>query len=712
MRASLRYGLLAAWALWTVWVVVHYFTIPSPIPDAPPTARWHDVVDLFDRALTPLVFWREALARAAWAAIGAGAVLAAGGGLGAVVMPHFDAMLSGVFERALVRLALGLALLSWICLALAEVRAYRPLPLITVLVIGLVFGLSAAIRRMRGSLTAARDSLRRHVHGVDVLYLVCAVAAIAFAFAGALAPETEYDALWYHLWLPHQWLQAGRPVDRVDEYVSLYPLHWELLYGAAMTMGGPIAAKLLHFACLPLTAGTAALLTRRISAGSSPWLAAALTVCTPIVIWEATTAYIDLALAWYVALAAYSAFRFHASRDRRWLFLCAVFIGVAMSIKHLGLIALAVACVLVALAQWAAGRSVGHALMTGFAVIAIALLPALPWYARAFARSGNPVFPDLYGVFGAKPAERWSVDAERGLDAFKAHFGPERTLTSIATLPWDATVHAARYGGTLGPLFLIFVPLAVAVPAPSRRRVAMVAAACAMYAAVWASPVSSFQMRFLVPLVPLLAVLAAVGISGVQRAARSSGAVRLVSAVVGVFLVVNLPPFIRWHEPDRSGWDGWLTHVMRVTPAPVVLGAESQAAYLGRMVRSYKAWRFIDGHLPADARVLTFPGGDHLYATRDRVSADAAVARPMTWGALGGQEAAVLHAAAKSRVTHVLFDTRTSVSALAIGSERMRACCLEPLYEDADMTLYRLKLETMLLDGREGTDEARSSATP
>jgi hypothetical protein len=35
----------------------------------------------------------------------------------------------------------------------------------------------------------------------------------------------------------------------------------------------------------------------------------------------------------------------------------------------------------------------------------LGILPALPWYARAFMATGNPVFPELYGIFGA-PAER------------------------------------------------------------------------------------------------------------------------------------------------------------------------------------------------------------------------------------------------------------------------------------------------------------------
>ncbi|NIV28439.1 MAG: hypothetical protein GWN58_02655, partial [Anaerolineae bacterium] len=41
-------------------------------------------------------------------------------------------------------------------------------------------------------------------------------------------------------------------MDPIAEYISLYPMTWELIFGAGLALGGPTAAKLLHFACLPL----------------------------------------------------------------------------------------------------------------------------------------------------------------------------------------------------------------------------------------------------------------------------------------------------------------------------------------------------------------------------------------------------------------------------------------------------------------------------
>jgi hypothetical protein len=449
-----------------------------------------------------------------------------------------------------------------------------------------------------------------------------------------------------------------------------------------MVLGGPVGAKLLHFVCLPLLALTTWRLARVICPAASAPLAVALLTTAPVVMWEATTAYNDLALAWYIALGVYALARFEIL-DRRpaWLVLAAVMLGIAAAIKHLALVSVALAGVWI-LATEVRRRSAylpaaRSALV--FGVLAIAI--PLPWYARAYAASGNPVFPDLYPVFGAEPETRWSDGTELALREFKERFGPTRTPANLLRLPWDMTVHAARFGGTIGPIFLLLVPLSLL----AGRRARLLLLACGAYLAVWASPISSFQMRFVIPMLPVLAVAVAAG----ARVIPWSG------AVVVPLLLLNLPPFIEWHEADRRGWEGWLTHVVRRLPIRVVVGSESTNQYLARSVPSYSAWRYIDAKLPHDVRVLTFSGGDHLYGTRDRLWANATAAYPLTWGLLAGQEAVARSRLEAGGVSHVLFDRRQleegAIGHLAIATERMRACCLERVYEDGRFELYRVR---------------------
>ena len=168
-------------------------------------------------------------------------------------------------------------------------------------------------------------------------------------------------------------------------------------------------------------------------------------------------------------------------------------------------------------------------------------------------------------------------------------------------------------------------------------------------------------------------------------------------------LLINLPPFMEWHETERVGWDGWLTNVPGPLPAAVVLGAETEQAYLARRVPTYRAWRAIE-NTPAESLVLTFSGGDHLYGSRSRLWSESSVASNATWGAQAGDETAMLAALRQLRVTHVLFQKNSrsvGFDRLAIASAWTRGCCLVPFYEDEGVVVYTVRYPSHLLNSNE-----------
>jgi hypothetical protein len=442
-------------------------------------------------------------------------------------------------------------------------------------------------------------------------------------------------------------------------------------------------------------------LARRWVPGARPWLAVALFVAVPTVLWEASTAYIDLALAFHLVLLLHALLSYLATRRVSWLLLGAFNLGLALATKHLALLYLALAGLLLAYRLvpdlwhgqgpvWVRLRRVaGPLLLFGGA----ALLLPLPWYVRSVAASGNPVFPELYAVFGAPP-ERWDAVTNAGLDRFLEHFGPERTPLNLLTLPWHMTVHAAAYDGALGPLFLLLLPgLALRrLRGATLWLLAFVVGALAL----WASPLASFQMRFVVPLLPLLGVLAASAAGRWWAVLRASAgrAAWIGPALAAVLLLLNLPLFTALHEVDRQGDSGWLNSVLRGVPLSVVVGAESQSDYLKRQVRSYGVWEYANAHLPANSRVLTWAGGDQLYAERDWLWANAALARRFAWAAAGDLAAAVSGLQALG-VDYVLLDRRPQPGddwdhyALT-SSEAVRLGYLDELYSARDYALYRL----------------------
>jgi 4-amino-4-deoxy-L-arabinose transferase-like glycosyltransferase len=585
--------------------------------------------------------------------------------------------------------AIGFGLIAAGCGLLALAGLFRPRPIQVLVMAMLVAGLPrlwSMIRRAGWWTVDERPVDRRWFRrGLQIV----SAAALAAAFLTALAPETEYDSLWYHLGLPKIWLEAGHPVDVVHDYVSLYPLQWELVFTAGLVLGGPVSAKLLHFICLPLGALLVWELSRSLAPRAQPWLAVALFLTIPTVLWEATTAYVDLAVALHIGLGVLALLRWTDSGDRRWFALAIVTLGLAMAIKHLALVAVAILAPGLALWLWRRqGWPLVRAVVPAAVLVALALLIPLPWYARAWFASGNPFFPELFGLFGASPPERWDHLAQQGLAGFKARFGIERTPMNLLALPWDMTMHAARYGGTLGPLFLLLLP-ALALFRGRTARLAWMGWFVVLFLVVWASPISSFQLRFLVVVSPVLAILAAEAVSRLTAVAPPAGG-KVLAAGLLALLVLNLPPFTRFHERDRAGWEGWLTHVIHVLPLEVVLGRQSQDEYLARHIPTYSAWQFLHRTSGEDARVMTFRGGDHYYTGRQRIASVSPMARAAAWQP-PGEEAIAWQELRALGVTHLVVDRRSLESpGTALLSERMRADYLDLLYEDPGALVFHV----------------------
>ena len=604
-------------------------------------------------------------------------------------------------ERLVVRFANGAGAWSFGCLALAGLSLYRPLVL-RIAIFSTLAGATAWTlyrgRAVPGGTAGERDASATPVRSgrgggplIERVWQAITLAAAAVALVCALAPEIEYDALWYHLELPRRWLAAGHPVDDVTEYIALYPLTWQLLFGAALALDGAQAASLLHWTTFLMSAIVAASIGRRALGVTSAWFVAATFVTAPTVLWEATTAYVDLATALHAGLGIGALSMVVRERDRRWLWLAGIQCGLACATKHLALVPVGIALILFAVSRIHASgwRAATRRLVVP--VVMTLLLPS-PWYIRAWRGSGNPFFPEMHQVFGATP-DRWDALTEQGLGRFKSRFGGQRDAVRLLALPWDMTMHGARYGGTLGPLLLMLGPFIVLA---WRRSVAArwLTGWAVLYLAVWASPVSSFQLRFLVPFWVLAAPLFTLTARSLVDSSTPAGR-QMITVIVAVVLATNLPPFLPLHEGDRSGWTGWLTHVVRRVPVEVVVGGVTPDAYLTRELRTFGAWTFLDAHTPADIRVLTFFGGDHFYARRARLWSEAVAARPVTWGATDVPVSTLLDRLRQLGITHVMApapDRRTpEQSALSILQPATRDAAFDVIYEDYWTVVYRVR---------------------
>lgn len=458
------------------------------------------------------------------------------------------------------------------------------------------------------------------------LALVALVAVYVLVdIAATAAPISSADALAYHAAAPAVFERTHEIREISWNWAAYQPFTVEMLMLDGFLLWdyvqGAFAPLLLALGALAAVTGAA----NRLGGRTVALLAATIYFAQPFMTWAATSTFVEPALAFVLALAAWNLVSYLNRGGTAALALTGVFAGAGAGIKYVG-VATAAALVL-------AGLALTRARLDRRAALAFtipALLVGLPWYVKNAIQTGDPVYPLLAG--GPNPEAEFSRDAI--LKGYGAGHGP----LDLLLLPFRLLAEGDRFdrGDFISPLFVMFAPLAL-LDRRARRVAAVVLAAAAVYVVAWFA--ASQQARFLLPLMAPLAVLAALGLVALAKRGRLARGVTV--AVTALALCASL-----------GG-----TAVFASQFAGVVVGTESAAAFLRQKAAYYEGAVWVNDHLPADARVLYGPGSS-LYVERDLVnwSLDALP--------LGADRAETLRFFAATRPTHA--------AVLATDKQRLR----------------------------------------
>ncbi len=232
-------------------------------------------------------------------------------GIGRLLLRSVGSWASAL-ERAIFCCAVGMGAISFLVLLVGVLGLFPP-PGYWILVLSLlsVFGSYTFVTLWREKPAKGRPRF-------STLELSCIIAFAGlglFTLIGALAPPggNEWDALSYHLAVPKIYLREGRIFYIPWVSHSNFPFVLQMLYTLMLGLGSVGAAKLCHWLCgvlLVLSVYTFA--ARHVTPaprGKQVGLIAALIVAaTPIVLWEASVAYVDLATALFTWLSLYALF--------------------------------------------------------------------------------------------------------------------------------------------------------------------------------------------------------------------------------------------------------------------------------------------------------------------------------------------------------------------------------------------------------------------
>ena len=482
-------------------------------------------------------------------------------------------------ERLAVPLALGMALLGLLLLGLGHLELLARGPLVVLVVLIHLAGLGAWQEEL-GRVWALLADSRRRAAAVGL------VAAAAPFFLLALYPPTAFDETLYHLPYAREFVRTGGVPFLPDLRYPVFPQLAEILCAAVLALtGSDVATHLVPW----LATGTTAVLLiawgRRVFTPAAGWLAAALYLGYPIVIYLAVTGYVEAELTLFVTAGLYALQRFQEERHAGWLVLAAVFAGSAAATKYLGLFFVAVFAVEVALAALP-----GQKVRAILRLTVLALVVLAPWYLRIWIHTGNPVFPFLPQVFGASA---WTADQ------LTASAGLGERLADLPRFPWDVLFEREKVGfqPPFSPAFLLGLPLVVTGAWRDRRLRRLTLLALAYVLAALALPP---DVRYLAAVLPALSLVLAAELTVLMR----RGSVRAL-----LCLVALLPSW---------AWAGY--RFLQQGPLPVT--AAQGDRYLRQELPVWPALRFLNRTRGSDYTVYAFHAESMSYFAEGRFLGD------------------------------------------------------------------------------------------
>lgn len=523
---------------------------------------------------------------------------------------------------------------------------------------------------------------------------------VLLVLASAFAPEAAFDAL--NVLLPYARDSAA------SHRFSFAPNNWNssmpamplMSYATAFVFSGLSLAKLFNFCCY-LTAGGVIY-----SFVSHRWsdlhgAAAALLFWTsPVVLYEATTALVDLPVTLYSAIATFFLLDWIRRDSRSSLWLSAAGLGFALGCKYQASFwilpfMLIISHHVLKVRRWGTQRLLE--LLSQYALIVAILF--LPWVVRAWYYTGNPIFPLANWIFKSPYFTPAMEDAS--MAAYRLE-GVGRSWTALLMLPWTVHFHPGPFRGTLGAVFLPGTALAFLLSRSPEIRYGLCLVGVYFYE--WALTLQ--EIRYLLPLAPLLALLTSVGFLGggidgsgeklrlwaviphwVSRAAKYAGA----SIILTMAILSHPSLYPRWTKE----WTYWHSYQ---SPFRYLIGRESSEEFLQRDVPSIYVYNFINENLTPRDRVLLLNDASQFYSRVPMLYSFSIEGENIL---LQETEAAVLQKLVESKITHVLLNYNGIKPLPGVSPRKgvflfldreFQARHMEPVYSKTNVVLYRVRV--------------------
>jgi len=406
----------------------------------------------------------------------------------------------------------------------------------------------------------------KNILEITIIFLLIATAIVTLI--GTLGPETSFDALWYHLTLPKIYLQIHK-VTYIPGgllYYSAMPQLVEMLYAAGLSLGSEIYAKFFHFLFGFLTCIITYNIARKFLNRRFALFSVLILTTNLVFVWEATTAYIDLARTFFEASSFYALIIWMERGEKKLFAYSAILMGFAISTKYLAIGTLIMMLIIISVKNHEKKKNI---LILNTLYLILATIPVIPWLIYSYIHTGNPVFPFFSKTYPI------------GLPFYLLN-----PLFFINDL-WKLFTHAAD---PVSPVYFGVLPLVVILACPESLRsfyffkknkniinnLQYLYLYSLLSILIWYFTPRTGGGRFILPYLPVYSILASYALSHAQKKIKS-----LLIGFVIIISIINLA----YRTIANSRY------------IPVILGKQTKAQFFTKNLNfSFGDFYDIDGY--------------------------------------------------------------------------------------------------------------------
>lgn len=524
-------------------------------------------------------------------------------GLGHFVLRVFGVSLPGAVGRVVLDWGVGAGVLGYLVFGLG-LLGWLSGPVLW-FIFGFLFLVTWREWGQAGGALQTAWRARKPFSTGEKFLLTSLVALVLPILLGALTPPIEGDALSYQLAAPAVFLREGRILPLFENAGANYPLHTGMLFMFGLAVGSPIVAQLTHFAFGVMLMGAIYGLASE-NFGRFPALLTCVIFWTsPVIGLEANSPLVDLGWVFYEVAAIWMFWRWHQKRSLRWLALCGLFLGLAISNKYLAFVGWGVMVLLVTLDVFVRSpRQWFPALVYGGIVALVGLLTAAPWLLKNLFMLGNPVYPFFLGTYGLDGQVHKPTGSAGGLGDWVAA-GMGHDLKALLLFPFNVYVHWQNFDpvknrGGPGLLFW-FAPLYLLVR--KHPLINLLVVLIVVRFAVWWN-LTQF-VRYGLILFPLASLVTGYVLWELLLRVRGRWLAPVLRTVTALGIAAAI--FLQW---------GFLL-LLREGAVSFVAGMQSASQYLNTNLHDYSVTRFMNTRLPSSAKIFALGDTRAFYLERN-----------------------------------------------------------------------------------------------